>query len=581
MGFAVLHSEKGGINANQIGRHIDRKNDARHTYEHSNDSIDNHDFTPQKFKHMGLQDGIDLRIKEGYKGLKEIRKDAVKYITHILTGTHENMIEIFKDKEKATNWIKDNYKFICDEFGRDNIVKFTLHLDEKTPHIHAVTVPITSDGRLSAKEIFGNSSVLSERQDKYAMLMEKYGLQRGIKHTGIKHETAKEYYGRVDYVENQKDTLINKVDEKINSFSISAIDIASGKLESKKNDFKAHLSEFVKKEVQSIGKSLIAQNRGLKTQIRDISKGVEEMHMNIQAKDIKENISVMEYLTSKCKSGHLVFEGKKGFEFYFAFPGQKTGSISVNTKKNVFFDHHTGKGGDVIKACEVVENKTFKEVLNELSKGVDKSAVNIYNQKSIDIEDENKQKTTITAVFDEIKHPALIKYAQKRGITTQSISLKEIHYERDGKNYFALGWKNNSGGYDLRNENFKGKLGINDITVLTNGNVKNHIVFEGFSDYLAWRKNTKSTDYKAIIMNSTSNIGKCIEELKKDKIENILLLLDKDISGDKATEIIKQNFISSNIVDKRDIYLPKAKDLNEHYQLKIKHEIDKNKQQKM
>jgi len=578
MGFAVYHAEKGSINANQIGRHIDRNTEAKHTFEHTNKNADNYDFTPDKFKNMGLQDAIDLRIKEGYKG-KTIRKDAVKYVTHILTGTHEDMKEIFKDQDKANNWITENYRFISDEFGQDNIVKFTMHLDEKTPHIHVVTVPLTADGRLSAKEMYGDIEKMSKRQDLYAQRMERFGLERGIKHTGIKHETAKEYYGRVSYVENQKDILQSKVDEKINNFSVSAMDIALGKLETRKNEFKADLSDFVKKEVQSIGKSLIAQNTELKKQIREVSKGVQELKVNTQAKDIKEQISVIEYLSSKCKSGELVFEGKRGVEFYFGYPGQKTGSISVNTQKNVFFDHQTGKGGDVIKACEIVENKTFKEVLNELSKGVDKSAVSIYNQKNIDTEDENKQKTTITAVFDEIKHPALVKYAHQRGILTKSISLKEVHYERDGKNYFALGWKNASGGYDLRNENFKGKLGTNDITFIKVGDPEKlntqpskMVVFEGFSDYLSWRKNKPdATDFKAIIMNSTSNIEKCIDEIKRHKVEDITLFLDRDQAGNKATERINESF-KCDVIDMRENYFGKSKDLNEHYQFKLEHE---------
>ena len=62
------------------------------------------------------------------------------------------MKEIFADKEKSKEWIKENYKFLAKEFGKENIVRFTLHLDEKTPHLHAVTIPLTNDGRLSAKK---------------------------------------------------------------------------------------------------------------------------------------------------------------------------------------------------------------------------------------------------------------------------------------------------------------------------------------------------------------------------------------------------------------------------------------------
>ena len=103
--------------------------------------------------------------KDGYKGKREIRNDAVKYITHILTGSHDKMMEIQKEG-KLDEWIEVNKSFMIREYGEENIVRFVLHMDEKTPHIHAVTVPITKDGRLSAKEIVGARKLMQTRQDR-------------------------------------------------------------------------------------------------------------------------------------------------------------------------------------------------------------------------------------------------------------------------------------------------------------------------------------------------------------------------------------------------------------------------------
>src|SRR5690606_38021243 len=75
---------------------------------------------------------------------------------------------------------------------------FVLHRDERTPHLHVVTVPLTKDGRLSAKEVMGNRKDMQERQDRYADAMKVFGLNRGIRNTGIKHESAKEYYARME-----------------------------------------------------------------------------------------------------------------------------------------------------------------------------------------------------------------------------------------------------------------------------------------------------------------------------------------------------------------------------------------------
>ena len=56
-------------------------------------------------------------------------------------------------------WQRANIKFLEDEYGKENIVKLELHRDEKTPHFHAIVVPLTKDGRLSAKEVVGDRKI--------------------------------------------------------------------------------------------------------------------------------------------------------------------------------------------------------------------------------------------------------------------------------------------------------------------------------------------------------------------------------------------------------------------------------------
>lgn len=200
MGFAVYHTEKGKISSGGIGNHIDRKVGAEHSYRHADPERRhlNQIYHVNEYCKMPLHKAIEGRIKEGYKAKKGIRSDAVKYQTHVLTGTHEDMLRLFSDQETAEAWIKANYAFMVREFGQENIVRFVLHRDERTPHIHVVTVPLTKDGRLSAKEVMGNRKDMQERQDRYADAMKVFGLDRGIRNTGIKHESAKEYYARME-----------------------------------------------------------------------------------------------------------------------------------------------------------------------------------------------------------------------------------------------------------------------------------------------------------------------------------------------------------------------------------------------
>lgn len=211
MGYAVFHASKGSGGGGKLGAHIDRDKSQKQTFksadperEHMNkDLIDNH------YSKMKLPDAINERIKEGYKGKKALRKDAVKFIPMVLTGSHEEMKAIFKSSEKANAWVRANYDFVCKEFGKENIVRFTLHLDEKTPHIHAVVVPLTSDGRLSAKERFGNRNDLSDRQTRYADAMEEFGLKRGVVGSKAKHTSEGWYIAKQKEAEK---AILNPLD---------------------------------------------------------------------------------------------------------------------------------------------------------------------------------------------------------------------------------------------------------------------------------------------------------------------------------------------------------------------------------
>ena len=200
MGYAVYHAEKGKISSGGIGAHIDRAKGFEHTYRHADPALAhlNRSFEIKAHCNKLLHVAVSDRIGEGYTGKKAIRKDAVRYQTHVLTGSHQDMHRIFSNPDTADAWIKANMQFMADEFGRENIVRFVLHRDEKTPHLHVVTVPLTQDGRLSAKEIMGNRKAMQLRQDRYAEAMQAFGLQRGIRNTGIKHESAKEYYARIE-----------------------------------------------------------------------------------------------------------------------------------------------------------------------------------------------------------------------------------------------------------------------------------------------------------------------------------------------------------------------------------------------
>lgn len=160
-----------------------------------------------------IMKAIDKRIQDGYKGKTAIRKDAVKALSMVLTGTHEQMSELEKTGQLDI-WIQSNQEWLELRYGKKNIISLALHMDERTPHLHAVVVPLTGDGRLSAKDVLGNKVKMQQMQSDYAHAMELFGLQRGKEGSRATHEDVKEYYTRLNLdLPKVKDELAEKKEE--------------------------------------------------------------------------------------------------------------------------------------------------------------------------------------------------------------------------------------------------------------------------------------------------------------------------------------------------------------------------------
>lgn len=189
--FAVCHVTKykaSSFSSGGLGRHIDREitpDNVDETKSHLNFEIVESELSMKK--------QIEKRLSEGYKGKKEIRKDAVIDCGVIFSGSTEQMKKIESIPFGIETWAADTFEFAKQTFGEENIVRATVHMDEGAPHMHLHFVPLTKDGRLSAKEIISRGK-LKLLQDEYARVMEPHGLVRGIEGSKQKHITTKQYY---------------------------------------------------------------------------------------------------------------------------------------------------------------------------------------------------------------------------------------------------------------------------------------------------------------------------------------------------------------------------------------------------
>ena len=107
------------------------------------------------------------------------RSDSVRLVEALVTATPE----FFKGKKKAEikAYFQEALDFIREHQDQKTIISAVVHMDEKTPHMHLSFVPLTEDGRLSAKEIVGNKKKLTWWQDEFwKHMVKKYpNLERG------------------------------------------------------------------------------------------------------------------------------------------------------------------------------------------------------------------------------------------------------------------------------------------------------------------------------------------------------------------------------------------------------------------
>jgi hypothetical protein len=160
-----------------------------------------------------LTKAIEGRIHNA--GIQRVRQDAVKGMEFILAASPQ----LFKRDEtgqvtgdyRNSQWVATNLKFMQERYG-PNLVAFTLHQDEKTPHIHAIVVPITADNRLCAKELF-TPKTLRQLQTDYAAAMKPFGLERGIEGSRAQHVSMKHIYGLQQQQRQQIEQQIDPIQQ--------------------------------------------------------------------------------------------------------------------------------------------------------------------------------------------------------------------------------------------------------------------------------------------------------------------------------------------------------------------------------
>ena len=318
--YAVCHLQRGSGNDSGMSCHIERKTADGKVYIPDNA---NKARTHLNRELITFPDGVRSRTEAvQYRidnaGLhRKVGKNQTKAIRIILTGSHEQMMKI-EQSGKLDKWTDANLKWLRDTFGEDNVVSCVLHMDEKTPHLHATVVPIvtgerkrksregekkyrTQTGpRLSADDVMGRGR-LSTYQNTYAEAMREFGLQRGVVGSTAKHQSNGEFY-RQQMLQYENDIArLNAEVEKANEGRNVLLSwIGRGDLAKAKKDLTAKdkqialLKEQIAKLqaeraaiIQHHKQEMAKLRNGYQTEIDKAIKEVESLRETIESKDAR------------------------------------------------------------------------------------------------------------------------------------------------------------------------------------------------------------------------------------------------------------------------------------------------------
>jgi hypothetical protein len=279
---------------------------------------------------------------------------------------------------------------------------------------------------------------------------------------------------------------------------------------------------------------------------------------------VKNNISVnisearkthlMDYLK---KNGHKPIKIQYGNAWFISpMRQEKTPSFKVHLSRNVWYDFGSGEGGNLIDLVMKLHHTSFRETI-DLIGGNSFSPVNYIQSCPTD----ESGKIKIDRI-QPLNNPVLIQYLKSRAIALPfaQLFLKEAFYTVHDRKYFALAFKNDKDGYELRNAFFKTGSSPKYFTTIPGADNSILNVFEGFMDFLSCCTYfNKIPRYQTIVLNSLSFLPRIDSELEQAREVN--LFLDNDPAGIAATQKIVNS--DMQVKDWAPVLYPTHKDFND------------------
>ena len=257
---------------------------------------------------------------------------------------------------------------------------------------------------------------------------------------------------------------------------------------------------------------------------------------------------------------------RSGNELWYIAPyrGERTPSFRVNVAKQLWYDFGLGKGGDIFTlAGEFLRNGDFRtqakfiaETVNMTVTGWEKPACLL---------------KPVEPIFEDVEVAPLLRsplteYLEERGIPIEVASRHcfRLNYGVRGKRYFAVGFPNMKGGYEVRSRYFKGCLPPKSVSLVKANDIPAYefLVFEGFMDFLSAVTLGVTGNADCLVLNSVANAEKAAGLL--DGYGRIGCFLDRDEAGRRTLAVLTKRY-GERVSDRSTLY-DGCKDLNEYLQ---------------
>ena len=293
--------------------------------------------------------------------------------------------------------------------------------------------------------------------------------------------------------------------------------------------------------------------------------------MNIEA---IRTIPLADFLA---RLGHEPVRRSGNVLWYLApYRGVRTPSFRVNVAKQLWYDFGLGKGGDIFTlAGEFLQSGDFMAQARFIAEAANMTVAGW--EKPTYIPKPTKPVFENVEVAPLLRSP-LTEYLSERGIpyAIASRHCYRLNYGVRRKRYFAVGFPNMAGGYEVRSSFFKGCIPPKSVSMIQSEDTPSNecLVFEGFMDFLSAETLQVTGNADCLVLNSVANVGKAVELL--DGYGRIGCFLDRDEAGRRTLAALTKRY-GECVADRSSLY-DGCKDLNEHLQqtTKIKKQQSKN-----